>query len=281
MVSRLRIFSTSNPITARITPSETARPTRRADRDAGVAADREKLEPAWGEIVPLRGQRPPPGAIGIRRERRRLAPVTAAVTEEPGVFVPAGAQAGRAARRCGMVRARVAPARIPVSCRPNSRESRLSADEDRPATPPASDAHPSRRRFIGWLSKAFLSLWGLGSAAAVGAYLRAPERGERAADRIVRVGALDEMPIGEARMIRHGVTPFFVVRLDARRIVAVSAVCTHVRCILGFDRERKSLVCPCHDGRFDLAGNVLSGPPPRPLATYDVSVRSGDVFVHL
>lgn len=157
----------------------------------------------------------------------------------------------------------------------------MPADADRPAPSPPPDVHPSRRRFIGWLSKAFLSLWGLGSAAAVGAYLRAPERGEHAAQRIVRVGALDELAIGEARMVRHGVTPFFVIRSDARRVIAVSAVCTHVRCILGFDRERNSLVCPCHDGRFDLAGNVISGPPPRPLATYDVSVRAGDVFVHL
>jgi cytochrome b6-f complex iron-sulfur subunit len=64
-------------------------------------------------------------------------------------------------------------------------------------------------------------------------------------------------------------------------VVAASAVCTHVRCILGFDRERRGLVCPCHDGRFDLNGNVLSGPPPRPLPIYEVSIRAGEVFVHL
>ena len=126
-----------------------------------------------------------------------------------------------------------------------------------------------------------MGLWALGGAGVVGAYLRAPERGERIAERIVRVGLLDDFAIGEARLIRHGTTPFFVVRMDAERIVALSAVCTHVRCILGFERERKSLVCPCHDGRFDLAGNVLGGPPPRPLANYTVSVRAGEVFVHL
>jgi cytochrome b6-f complex iron-sulfur subunit len=139
----------------------------------------------------------------------------------------------------------------------------------------------SRRRFISWLSRAFLGLWGLGAAGVVGAYLKAPERGEGVAQRLVPVGPLDELGIGEARLVRHGVTPFYVVRLDASRVVALSAVCTHVRCIVGFDRERKALVCPCHDGRFDLAGNVLSGPPPRALPTYEVSVRAGEVFVHL
>jgi len=148
------------------------------------------------------------------------------------------------------------------------------------STPPV-ESPASRRHFLTWLSRAFLSLWGLGAAGVVAAYLKAPERRERVAERLVRVALLDELRIGEALLVRHGLTPFYVVRLDAARVVAISAVCTHVRCILGFDRERRGLVCPCHDGRFDLAGNVLSGPPPRPLPTYSVSVRAGEVFVHL
>lgn len=151
-----------------------------------------------------------------------------------------------------------------------------------PGSPsPPSDASTSRRWFLDWLARAFLGLWGLGGAAAVAAYLKPPEHSAGIAQRLVRVGLLEDLKIGEARLVRHGVTPFYVVRLDASRIVALSAVCTHVRCILGFDRERGALVCPCHDGRFDLAGNVLSGPPPRPLPNYTVSVRAGEVYVHL
>lgn len=152
----------------------------------------------------------------------------------------------------------------------------------RPGSPGGAGRTPlSRRRFLDWLSKGFLGLWGLGIAGAVGAYLRPPEHGSGMAERTVRVGLLDDLRIGEALLVRHGVSPFYVVRLDATRIVALSAVCTHVRCILGFDRERRALTCPCHDGRFDLAGQVLSGPPPRPLASYSVSVRAGEVFVQL
>ena len=147
---------------------------------------------------------------------------------------------------------------------------------------PARAPEPStRRRFLTWLSQAFLGLWGLGAVAAVASYLRAPERGGSAAERIVRVGLLEDLPIGEGRLVRHGTQPFYVVRTDATRVIALSAVCTHVRCIIGYDRERRGFVCPCHDGRFDLAGNVLSGPPPRALPTYAVSVRAGEVYVHL
>ena len=48
------------------------------------------------------------------------------------------------------------------------------------------------------------------------AYLKAPERGAGVAERLVRVGLLDDLQIGEGRLVRHGVTPFYVVRLDAR-----------------------------------------------------------------
>lgn len=150
-------------------------------------------------------------------------------------------------------------------------------------TPSAGSGPPTatRRRFLGWLSRAFLGLWGLGAIGVFGAYLRPRARGERVAERIVRAGMLDDLRVGEARLVRHGTTPFFLVRADADHVVALSAVCTHVRCILDYDRSRKGLVCPCHEGRFDLSGNVLSGPPPRPLQRYEVSLRAGEIFVHL
>jgi cytochrome b6-f complex iron-sulfur subunit len=132
-----------------------------------------------------------------------------------------------------------------------------------------------------WLTRGFLGLWAVGGGAAIAAYTRPPERHDTSGENVVGVGLLDEYRIGEARMVRHGVTPFFVIRLDETRVVALSAVCTHVRCILGFDREKKTIVCPCHDGRFDLAGNVLSGPPQRALPSYTVSVRAGEIFVRV
>jgi cytochrome b6-f complex iron-sulfur subunit len=149
--------------------------------------------------------------------------------------------------------------------------------DDRPDIP----IDPKRRVILTRLSQAFLALWGLGAAAVVAAYLKAPEKREHGAERTVSAGMLDDYRVGEGRMVRHGVTPFYVVRLDATRVVALSAVCTHVRCILGFDPARRILVCPCHDGRFDLSGNVLSGPPPRPLPSLAVSVRAGEIFVQL
>ena len=149
-----------------------------------------------------------------------------------------------------------------------------------PATPAAPDV-PERRQFLNRVSQAFLGLWALGAAAVVGAYLKSPERETRIAEHTVRVGLLEDLRIGEGRLVRHGTAPFIVIRTDAARVIALSAVCTHVRCIIGYDRERKVLQCPCHDGRFDLSGNVLGGPPTRPLRAYEVAVRAGEVYVQL
>ncbi len=153
-------------------------------------------------------------------------------------------------------------------------------------TPDSQDAataprRGSRRQFITWLSRAFLGLWGLGAAGVAAAYLKAPHVGEKIVDRLVRVGLLEDFRIGEGRLIRHGTSPFYVVRVDAEKVIALSAVCTHMRCILNYDKSRRTLVCPCHEGSFDMSGTVLAGPPPRPLARYDVSVRAGEIYVLL
>ena len=138
----------------------------------------------------------------------------------------------------------------------------------------------SRRHFLTWLSRAFLGLWALGGVGVVTTYMGSSESSE-GGGRVVRVGPLDALRIGEIRLIRHGVTPFFVIRTNESSVLALSAVCTHVRCILNVDREHRTIVCPCHEGRFDLKGNVLSGPPPRSLPSYEVSMRAGEVFVRV
>lgn len=152
--------------------------------------------------------------------------------------------------------------------------------ETGPGASPGPGDPASRRQFLRWLSRAFLGLWAVGGAGVVTAYLGAPENKEENG-RQVRIGALNDLRIGEVKLIRHGVTPFFVIRNNETTVTAMSAVCTHVRCILSYDRERRAIVCPCHDGRFDLKGNVLAGPPPRALPQYEVSMRAGEVYVRV
>lgn len=157
----------------------------------------------------------------------------------------------------------------------------MAGSEGRTEQAQGGESGPGRRQFLRTLSGAFLGIWALGGAGALAAYMRPPEEDHSSTDRIVRIGKLEDLRIGEARLVRHGVSPFFVIRTGAEQVIALSAVCTHVRCILDYDHERRGLICPCHDGRFDLNGNVVSGPPPRALPTYEVSTRAGEVFVRV
>jgi menaquinol-cytochrome c reductase iron-sulfur subunit len=47
--------------------------------------------------------------------------------------------------------------------------------------------------------------------------------------------------------------------------IALSNICTHLGCGVRWDTDREAFICPCHNGVYDKNGNVVSGPPPRPL----------------
>jgi Rieske Fe-S protein len=49
---------------------------------------------------------------------------------------------------------------------------------------------------------------------------------------------------------------------------ALDAKCTHEGCTVRYQPGNAIIWCACHNGRFDLKGRVLAGPPPRPLAQH-------------
>ena len=58
---------------------------------------------------------------------------------------------------------------------------------------------------------------------------------------------------------------------------AFSAVCTHLGCIVSWKKDEGIFFCPCHAGKFDPSGNVISGPPPKPLPQYRVKVAGSKI----
>jgi len=151
---------------------------------------------------------------------------------------------------------------------------------DLPADPGGPrEALGGRRRVLQWLTRGFVSLWGLGVLWVVGAFLKPPRRS--LADRTIDVGPLATLPVGQGRVVRHGRDPIVVLRTGEETLVGLSAVCTHLRCVLRWDAERRTMVCPCHEGSFDINGNVLGGPPQRALGRYRVETRLGRIYVYV
>ena len=65
-------------------------------------------------------------------------------------------------------------------------------------------------------------------------------------------------------------------------VLAYSAVCTHLGCIVSdWAKEEKLFVCPCHEAKFDpmQEGKVISGPGPRPLPILPLKIEDGKLVV--
>lgn len=88
--------------------------------------------------------------------------------------------------------------------------------------------------------------------------------------------ALDNVPIGDTYLFHYPGSddPAILLRVANDRVVAFSQKCTHLGCVVYYERDERRWHCPCHEGNFDeLTGDVLSGPPPRPLGRIDVEIR--------
>jgi len=80
-------------------------------------------------------------------------------------------------------------------------------------------------------------------------------------------------------MIREGKTALFVRETPSGQIRSFSAKCTHLGCIVELREDEQRIRCNCHGSIYDLDGNNIAGPAPRPLPPYRVEIRDGEVIV--
>lgn len=71
----------------------------------------------------------------------------------------------------------------------------------------------------------------------------------------------------------------YVLTENGQDFVAISNICTHLGCHVRWIGEQGHFICPCHNGIFDKQGNVLTGPPPRPLDHYQVKVENDQLYI--
>ena len=136
----------------------------------------------------------------------------------------------------------------------------------------AAPARPDRRSFLdtllglGFVSTALAIVYPLWR------YLNPPASGEAATTSVV-AGKLSDFKPNSGAVIKFGSRPAIVVRAPDGQFRAFNAVCTHLDCTVQYRADTSQIWCACHNGMYDLGGNVVSGPPPRPLEAFTVKLR--------
>lgn len=136
----------------------------------------------------------------------------------------------------------------------------------------------TRKDFLKLTRNAFAAVGLSALAIPVIAYFYPSELEEVPSDP-VPAGKVDEILPGKSKMVQFGRYPAILVHTE-EGIKAYSAVCTHFACVTKWNEELGQIVCPCHEGYFDpLDGSVISGPPPLPLESLQVTIDNGNIFI--
>ena len=144
----------------------------------------------------------------------------------------------------------------------------------------ADGTERSRRGFLG-----FLGAVGLGWLAAalypVFRYLspQAPPDpfGEDGRALVEQIAAVDVSRPGMGRNGKYGYRGLILFRNQGGTLKAFDSKCTHAGCNVAFEGER--IYCHCHGGTYDLDGQNIAGPPPRPLTELGVAEEDGLLYV--
>jgi cytochrome b6-f complex iron-sulfur subunit len=138
---------------------------------------------------------------------------------------------------------------------------------------------PTRRSFLG---RAWLLLGGVAVAEAawvVSDFFR-PRRKRTTddeADAVLVAGPVDRFEPGTVTAFPEG--RFYLARLTDGGFLALHRECTHLGCTVPWVAAEDRFVCPCHASSFDITGDVLSPPAPRPLDVYPVRIENDIVKV--
>ena len=67
----------------------------------------------------------------------------------------------------------------------------------------------------------------------------------------------------------------YVRKPSDNKIEALSAVCPHLGCPVGWNAPKQQFLCPCHDSYFDANGQIGKGPAKRGMDPLPVAVKNG------
>jgi cytochrome b6-f complex iron-sulfur subunit len=143
---------------------------------------------------------------------------------------------------------------------------------------PAGQPESDRRDFLKYILGGGLVAWLAAVLYPVLAYLNPPKQAEVEVTS-VKAGKVSAIEKDSGMIVRFGNKPVILVRNAAGEFRAFSATCTHLDCTVQYRKDMGLIWCACHNGRYDLNGRNVAGPPPRPLDEYRVVVQGDDISI--
>ncbi len=87
------------------------------------------------------------------------------------------------------------------------------------------------------------------------------------------------LPRKDGWIVEDAAKSVWVVRTGEDKFITYSPRCTHLGCIVSWVPEQQAFKSPCHGGVFSMEGQVIAGPPPRPLDRLDNRIEGGKLVV--
>ena len=154
-----------------------------------------------------------------------------------------------------------------------------------------STADATRRRFLSSITNGILGIIG-GILAFIGGGAALSSAARRQGDWLPASTLLD-LPDNEPTPVTLTVArldgfrqvidrrTIFLMKTGESEVDAIDSTCTHLGCLVAWDRETQRFKCPCHGGMYDRTGAVTDGPPPTPLVTVATRVDGERVLVQV
>ncbi|MEJ5166786.1 MAG: ubiquinol-cytochrome c reductase iron-sulfur subunit [Thermoanaerobaculia bacterium] len=106
-----------------------------------------------------------------------------------------------------------------------------------------------------------------------------PPKGQEASLSSVSAGKVGDLKPNSAKIFKFGAKPGILILTQNNEYKAFSATCTHLNCIVQYKEDAQIIWCACHNGKYDLQGRNISGPPPKPLEEFEVFLKDDEIFV--
>lgn len=141
-----------------------------------------------------------------------------------------------------------------------------------------SPASPKRREFLDYLLGTSIGATLLAIFYPIVKFMIPPLVVESAENSVV-AGSVKELATNSGKIFKFGTKPGILVRTASGELKAFSAICTHLDCIVQYRPDTKQIWCACHNGQYNMSGQNVGGPPPRPLEEYVVNTRGDEIVV--